>query len=166
MFLIGVTFTLTFQGPIVIDQGCLGFRKEEPMVTLPLTPQDYVDNLRGCAPSEEEAWRVGSTIAKIAAFHGIQDAACKRRQQTQRPGAWAGVVCGSKPLRPYVSVTQEKWEKTKQQIHRLKLEIMQSQENGSGLVLYKVLEQVAGFLNHVASAFPTIKLYLNRVYAT
>ncbi|KAL7561526.1 hypothetical protein ACA910_022680 [Epithemia clementina (nom. ined.)] len=71
-----------------------------------------------------------------------------------------------KPLHPYVSVTQEKWDKTKQEIQRLKLEVTQSQENGSSLVLHKVLEQVAGFLNHVARVFLTKKLYLNKVYAT
>ncbi|KAL7570121.1 hypothetical protein ACA910_019966 [Epithemia clementina (nom. ined.)] len=37
---------------------------------------------------------------------------------------------------------------------------------GDGKVDHKTLEQVAGFLNHVARAFPTIKLYLNGIYAT
>ncbi|KAL7556763.1 hypothetical protein ACA910_009419 [Epithemia clementina (nom. ined.)] len=128
--------------------------------------QDYVDNLRGCAPTEEDAWRVGNKIAKVASFHGVQDAARKRRQQTQRPGAWAGVVCGTSPLRPYLSVTQEKWDKSKQEIQRLKQEAVHAQTTVQGYVTHKVLEQVAGFLNHVARSFPTIRLYLNGVYAT
>ncbi|KAL7556347.1 hypothetical protein ACA910_006151 [Epithemia clementina (nom. ined.)] len=94
--------------------------------------QDYVDDLRGCAPSEEDAWQVGTRIAKVAAYHGVQDAARKRREQTQRPG-------------PYISVTQEKWDKTKQEIHRLKQEVSHAQGPGSGHVSHKVLEEVAGF---------------------
>ncbi|KAL7563713.1 hypothetical protein ACA910_021412 [Epithemia clementina (nom. ined.)] len=128
--------------------------------------QDYVDDLRGCAPSEEDAWQVGTQIAKVAAYHGVQDATRKRREQTQWPGAWAGVVCMTRPICQYVSVTQEKWDKTKQEIHRLKQEVSHAQGPGSGHVSHKVLEQVAGFLNHVARAFPTIKIYLNGVYAT
>ncbi|KAL7580706.1 hypothetical protein ACA910_002213 [Epithemia clementina (nom. ined.)] len=34
------------------------------------------------------------------------------------------------------------------------------------MVNHKTLEQVAGYLNHVARAYPTIKIYLNGVYAT
>ena len=30
----------------------------------------------------------------------------------------------------------------------------------------KMLEQVAGFLNHVARAYPLLKIYLNGIYAT
>ncbi|KAL7559397.1 hypothetical protein ACA910_008018 [Epithemia clementina (nom. ined.)] len=78
--------------------------------------QDYVDDLWGTAPTENDAWRVGSLIAKTAAYHGIQDAARKRREQMHRPGAWAGIVCGTSPIRPYMSVTQEKWDKTKSKI--------------------------------------------------
>ncbi|KAL7570120.1 hypothetical protein ACA910_019965 [Epithemia clementina (nom. ined.)] len=43
----------------------------------------YVNDLRGCAATEEDAWRVGLRIAKTASFYGVQDAARKRRQQTQ-----------------------------------------------------------------------------------
>ncbi|KAL7559945.1 hypothetical protein ACA910_008267 [Epithemia clementina (nom. ined.)] len=152
--------------------GTLGYQpgipwvsKRHPTGQIEADVQDYINGLRGCAPSEEDAWRVGSQIAKIAAVHGIQDAARKRQQQTQRPGAWAGVVCGSMPLRPYVSVTQEKWDRTKHEIQRLKEEVRSAQKSETGLVTHKVLEQVAGILNHVARAFPTIKIYMNGVYA-
>ncbi|KAL7569426.1 hypothetical protein ACA910_009612 [Epithemia clementina (nom. ined.)] len=128
--------------------------------------QDYVDNVRGCAPLEEDTWQVGTRIAKVAAFHGVQDAARKCRQQMQRPGAWAGVVCGTRPSRLYVSVTQEKWDKTKQEIQHLMEEVQHAQGKGLGHMLHKVLEQVAGFLYHVARAVPTIKIYLAGVYAT
>ncbi|KAL7556539.1 hypothetical protein ACA910_017630 [Epithemia clementina (nom. ined.)] len=135
--------------------------------TIAADVHDYVDDLRGCASTEEDAWRVGSHIAKTAFFYGVQDVARKRRQQTQRPGAWAGVVCGTMPTRPFVSVTQEKWNRTKIEIARLRAQVnLANATGGDGKVDHKTLEQVAGFLNHVARAFPTIKIYLNGVYAT
>ncbi|KAL7567016.1 hypothetical protein ACA910_019941 [Epithemia clementina (nom. ined.)] len=130
---------------------------------------DYVDDLRGTALSHKEALQVGSKIAKEASYYGFQDAARKRRPQTQQPGAWAGVVCGTQPNRPYISVTKEKWMHTKQEIQRLKNEFLaceQSQEPPkTGTMSHKLLEQVAGFLNHVRRAFPTIRIYLNGIYA-
>ncbi|KAL7573167.1 hypothetical protein ACA910_018830 [Epithemia clementina (nom. ined.)] len=38
---------------------------------------DYVNDLRGTAPTAEEAWQVGLRIAKVAAYFRIHDAACK-----------------------------------------------------------------------------------------
>ncbi|KAL7557316.1 hypothetical protein ACA910_022411 [Epithemia clementina (nom. ined.)] len=131
---------------------------------------NYVDDLRGTAPTHEEAWQVGSKIAKEASFYGVQDAARKRRPQTQRPGAWVGVVCGTQPNRPHISVTKEKWICTKQEIQHLKDKFLacdQSQESSTmGTMLHKLLEQVAGFLKHVVRAFTTIHIYLNGIYAT
>ena len=76
----------------------------------------YVDDLRGTGPTSHDAWQISSVIAKTASFYGVQDAARKRREQTQRPGVWAGVVCGTAPDRPFISVT---WEKTKREVARL-----------------------------------------------
>ncbi|KAL7574612.1 hypothetical protein ACA910_002965 [Epithemia clementina (nom. ined.)] len=78
--------------------------------TIAADAHDYINYLRVCAATEEDAWRVGSRIAKTASFYGVQDAARKRRQQTQQAGAWAGVVCGTSPDCPFVLVTQEKWD--------------------------------------------------------
>ena len=128
---------------------------------------DYVDDLRGTGPTAEDAWQVSSRIAKTASFHGVQDAARKRREQTQSPGAWAGVVCGTEPRRPYKTVSQEKWEKTKKEVGRLREEMDQlATATPKDTMNSKTLEQVAGFLNHVGRAFPVIRIYLNGVYAT
>ena len=128
---------------------------------------DYVDDLRGTAPTAEDAWRVSSRIAKTASFHGVQDAARKRREQTQRPGAWAGVVCGTHPKRPYMSVTQEKWSKTQSEIQRLRDEVeARDKASPKGTVNCKVLEQVTGFLNHIGRAYWVVRIYLNGIYAT
>ncbi|KAL7573104.1 hypothetical protein ACA910_018785 [Epithemia clementina (nom. ined.)] len=128
---------------------------------------DYADDLRGTAPTSEDAWQVGSHITKIALYHGVQDAARKRCKQTQRPGAWAGVVCGTSRHRPFVSITQTKWDKAKSEITLLHEQIDAAQSpEGNGKLNHKTLEQVAGYLNHVARAYPTIKIYLNGVNAS
>ncbi|KAL7579899.1 hypothetical protein ACA910_004905 [Epithemia clementina (nom. ined.)] len=141
--------------------------KRRPDGLIAADAHDYMVDLRGCAPTQEEAWQVGSQIAKTASFYGVQDAARKRREQTQRPGAWAGVVCGTTPHRPYVSVTQTKWGKAKFEIGRLQQELHEAfSEGGDGKATHKTLEQVAGYLNHIARAFPTIRLYFKGVYAS
>ena len=128
---------------------------------------DYVDDLRGTGPTAEDAWQVSSRIAKTASYHGVQDAARKRREQTQSPGAWAGVVCGTTPRRPYMSVSQEKWDKTKREIARLRNEIeCRNKASPRGTIRRKTLEKVAGFLNHVGRAYLVIQIYLNGVYAS
>ena len=128
---------------------------------------DYVDDLRGTGPTAEDAWQVSSKIAKTASYHGVQDAARKRREQTQSPGAWAGVVCGTSPRRPFMAVSQEKWDKTKKEIARLRKEVDErTQAKPRGSISRKTLEQVAGFLNHVGRAYLVIRIYLNGVYAS
>ncbi|KAL7555953.1 hypothetical protein ACA910_015251 [Epithemia clementina (nom. ined.)] len=130
------------------------------------TPTTSGMTLRGTAPTQEDAWQVGAAITKTASYYGIQDAARKRRAQTQRPGAWAGVVCETTPMWPYITITQSKWEQTKSEIAKLRAMVVCATEpGGDGKVDHKTLEQVAGFLNHVTRAFPTIKIYLNGVYA-
>ncbi|KAL7565773.1 hypothetical protein ACA910_010211 [Epithemia clementina (nom. ined.)] len=154
--------------------GTVDYQPGEPWVSkrrsdglIAADAHDYVDDLRGTAPTAEEAWQLGSTIAKTASYIGIQDAARKRREQTRRPGAWAGVVCGTIPDRPYITVTLSKWEKTKTEIARLRSGLDKAlAQHGDCKMNRKMLEQVTGYLNHVARAFPTIKLYLNGVYAT
>ena len=128
---------------------------------------DYVDDLRGTGPTAEDAWQVSSKIAKTASYHGVQDAARKRREQTQSPGAWAGVVCGTEPRRPFKTITQEKWDKTKKEVGRLREELdLLETATPKNTMNSKTLEQVAGYLNHVGRAFPVVRIYLNGVYAT
>ncbi|KAL7576966.1 hypothetical protein ACA910_006722 [Epithemia clementina (nom. ined.)] len=154
--------------------GSESYRPGEPWIAkrrkdgrLAADAHDYVDDLRGTAPTMEDAWQVGSRIAKIASYHGIQDAARKQREQSTQPGVWAGVVCGTTPMRPYISITQTKWDRTKMEVARLRQELHTTHAPTSdGKIDHKTLEQVTGFLNHVAWAFPTIGIFLNGIYGT
>ncbi|KAL7570891.1 hypothetical protein ACA910_018952 [Epithemia clementina (nom. ined.)] len=47
--------------------------------TLVADVHPYVDDLRETAPTEQEAWKAASRMAKTAAYFGLQDAARKRR---------------------------------------------------------------------------------------
>ncbi|KAL7574186.1 hypothetical protein ACA910_014861 [Epithemia clementina (nom. ined.)] len=127
------------------NQGVPWISKRRSSGEIAADAHDYADDLRGTAPTLEDAWQVGSHIAKIASYHIVQDAAIKRREQTQRPGAWAGVVCGTVPHRPFVTITQTKWDKAKIEIARLheQMDAAQSPE-GDGKLDHKTLEQVAG----------------------
>ncbi|KAL7576557.1 hypothetical protein ACA910_018051 [Epithemia clementina (nom. ined.)] len=71
----------------------------------------YVDDLRETAPSEHEAWRAASVMAKAASFYGLQDAARKRREPSVTPGALAGVLIEAVPHGVYKLVADERWEK-------------------------------------------------------
>jgi hypothetical protein len=127
---------------------------------------DYVDDERGTGPTAEDAWRVGSKVGKTCSYYGNQDATRKRRAQSQTPGAWAGVLVGTTE-QVYVSVTDEKWAKTKQEIRRLRVAYdVATAPGGNHLLDRKLLEQVAGFLVHVTGAYPRLKVYLNGIYAT
>jgi hypothetical protein len=52
----------------------------------------FVDDLRPCGPSKQEAWLAARRAASILNWLGIQDAARKRRDISQEPGAWTGAV--------------------------------------------------------------------------
>ena len=67
----------------------------------------YVDDVRVVAPTEELAWQCSSKIAKTACYLGLQDAARKRRPQSQRPGAWAGATIATDKEGVTKAVTQD-----------------------------------------------------------
>jgi hypothetical protein len=79
----------------------------------------FVDNLRALGATKEHAWQVAMQISNLLQYLGIQNAARKMRPPTLLPGAWAGAV-----FRVYLheitkTVTQEKWDKAKEQIAEL-----------------------------------------------
>jgi len=72
----------------------------------------YIDNLRVMAATKDLAWKSSSRMAKGLSYLGLQDAACKRRDGSQKPGAWAGAVISTLFGGIFKGVTQERWEKT------------------------------------------------------
>ena len=122
----------------------------------------YVDDLRETAPTEEEAWQAASRMAKGSADFGLQDAARKRREPSKTPGAWAGaVVETSDKGEVYKTVSQERWNKTRNHIKRLK-----EWADDGGLVDRKELERIRGFLVYVSLTFDVIVPYLKGIHLT
>jgi hypothetical protein len=72
----------------------------------------YVNDGRLTGNSQDEVnqatWVTTSRLQKL----GVQDAPRKRRWGSRRPGAWAGSIVEATNDGVYVTVSQEKWEKS------------------------------------------------------
>ncbi|KAL7562726.1 hypothetical protein ACA910_013228 [Epithemia clementina (nom. ined.)] len=77
--------TLNLPGTLEYCPGVMWISKHCKTGVFPADKHDYVDDLRGTASSEEDAWQVGSKIAKTASFYGVQDAAHKHHEQLNGP---------------------------------------------------------------------------------
>jgi hypothetical protein len=76
----------------------------------------YMDDMRIIAAMQELAWQCSNRTAKTLGYLGLQDAARKRRPQSQRPEAWAGATIASDGEVVTKGVTQEHWEKLQYKI--------------------------------------------------
>lgn len=143
----------------------------------------YIDDLRVSAASKELAWQCSSRMAKGLAFLGLQDAARKRRECTQSPGAWAGAVISTQGGL-FKSVTQERWEKTQLRIRQIgrclglrdEYEYEASDplldqmaggfEGGTYSLRFKALESATGFLVYVGLTYHMMVPYFKGLHLT
>ena len=73
----------------------------------------FYDDGRVYGPNEQLAHSALRQITSRLQFYGNQDAARKRREISQRPGAWAGGIAYTDQKIVRVFVSQEKWDKAK-----------------------------------------------------
>jgi hypothetical protein len=92
---------------------------------------------------------------------GIQDSPRKRRPPSQIPGAWAGSVFSTKDSKVTKSATKEKWNKAKGLVREL-IELAGHDEGHT--FNYKQLEQIRGFLCHMAMTYETITPFLKGLH--
>jgi hypothetical protein len=123
----------------------------------------FVDDLRASGHSMEQAWAVARQVASRLQYLGIQDAPRKRRPPSQSPGAWAGAVFSTKDRKVTKSVTQEKWTKAQKMIEEL---LTEAGGNKDHEFSYKRLEQIRGFLCHMAMTYETITPFLKGLHLT
>jgi hypothetical protein len=71
----------------------------------------FVDDLRPTSTSKREAWKAAQHICATLGFLGLQDAAGKRLDRSQAPGAWSGSVIRMSDGGVRVMVSQDKWGK-------------------------------------------------------
>jgi hypothetical protein len=122
----------------------------------------YVDDARVTGPTKEACWQATRQAASTANSLGIQEAARKRRWGTRRPGAWAGSIVESTAEGVFVTVSQEKWEKSRRYIG----EIISELKNSDGILDFKALERKRGFLIYVTRTYPSMVPYLKGIHQT
>ena len=132
----------------------------------------YVDDLRSVGWSLEHAWQFARVTASPLQYLGIQDAPRKRRIDA---GPWAGTVYSVTKEDVGVTVTQQKWAKGRDYIQRLiQLTRWDPSEHSFSMeqafpkvyLSYKLLEQMRGYLCHLAMTFPIIFPYLKGFHLT
>ena len=72
----------------------------------------YIDDLRVMASPKDLAWKSISRMAKGFSYLGLHDAARKRKDGSQKPGAWAGAIISTLFGGIFKGVIQQRWEKT------------------------------------------------------
>ena len=92
----------------------------------------------------------------------MQDALRKRCPPSKTPGTWAGSVVLTDKSGVYVSVSQERWDKTKQILLSMEEEL----EAVKPELLHKQLLSVWGFLIYVASMYASMVPYLKGIHLT
>jgi hypothetical protein len=130
----------------------------------------YVDDLRtGSNRDKQDCERVTHVSGSKLNYLGEQDASRKRGEASQTPGAWAGSVVVSVPEEGlYVTVSQEKWDKTKKIIEFYvdKIEVAEKEKGAEVWLDYKQLERDTGFLVHVLMTYDQLRPYLKGFYLT
>jgi hypothetical protein len=76
----------------------------------------YVDDGRLTGNSQDEVNQATRVATSRLQKLGVQDAPRKRRWGSRRPGAWAGSIVEATNDGVYVTVLQEKWEKSQRYI--------------------------------------------------
>ena len=121
-----------------------------------------VDDLRSGGNGWTEARAASRRIASLLNWLGIQEAARKRRDPRQDPGPWAGsVIKIGQDGSVLVTVTQERWEKTRGIINWIAKEMEESD-----VIEFKQLERYRGFLIYGTRTFPMMIPYLKGIHLT
>jgi len=120
----------------------------------------YVDDLRVIGFNLEHAWAIARLIASRLQFLGIQDAPRKRRTDN---GAWAGTIYHTSSTKIQTTVSVIKWKKAKDYIDMLNMEI---RDNPEVEFNFKLLEQIRGFLCHLAMTYEILFPFLKGFHLT
>jgi hypothetical protein len=123
----------------------------------------FVDDLRASGHSIERAWKVGTQMGSRLQYLGLQDAPRKRKPPVRASGPWAGAVFTTTDTEVRQSVSQSKWDKAKSLIQEL-VEMMA--ETLDGLLDFKRLEQIRGFLCHISMTYRIVTPYLKGLHLT
>jgi len=90
-------------------------------------------------------------VASIANYLGLQDAARKRRDPSCTPGPWAGSIVAADQPQVEISVSQERWDKSKGMVLLIKDAL-----KDDDTIDFKTLESYRGFLIYISRTYPSI----------
>jgi hypothetical protein len=121
----------------------------------------YVDDVRPTGSSETKCWEAARRVASVSGYLGIQDAPRKRRPPSQRPGAWAGSVVRVSADGVGVTLSVERWVKTRQ----ILVDLWEEMER-VGTLDHKQLERARGFLVYIVRTYPSFNPYLKGIHLT
>jgi hypothetical protein len=124
----------------------------------------FVDNLRASGCSVEHTWAIARQVVSRLQYLGLQDAPRKRRPPIRTPGAWAGSIFTTTDTEVRQSVSQGKWDRTKALIAEVLS--MLAAASPSGLLDYKRLEEIRGFLGHISMTYTMVTPYLKGLHLT
>jgi hypothetical protein len=105
----------------------------------------FVDDLRPCGISKAQAWQAAQRAASVLNWLGLQDAARKRRDSSQSPGAWTGAVIWTDGEDVWLLVSQEKWDRAKALVSEMQ-ELVR--KNPEAMPRHR-MEEIRGFPNYV-----------------
>jgi hypothetical protein len=124
----------------------------------------FVDDVRITGFSKENCRNVHHQFASRIQYLGMQDAPRKFRPPSQdQAGAWTGTIFRIQGDAISQSVSQDKWDKGKAIIQRLKDETSQDLRP---MLNRKSLEKETGFLNHLTMTFEFLNPFLKGFYLT
>ena len=115
----------------------------------------FFDDGRVFGPTEEHAHRAMRQVTSRLQYYGNQDAARKRREVGQRPGAWAGGVAYTDQgiVRKFVSLA--KWEKAKEFLDWVNAHCLQKRDLDRAK-----FRSGKGFLVHMSLTYDFLQPYL------
>jgi hypothetical protein len=122
----------------------------------------FVDDLTPTGPGRKLSWQAARRAASLLNWLGIQDAARKRRDASQSPGAWSGCVIRVTADGVFILSDEEKWRKAKDLLHEVLALLESDPEN----LPRKRLEQIRGFLVYVTRTYPCTVPYLIGLHLT
>jgi hypothetical protein len=121
----------------------------------------YVDDVRTMGNTVEDERLASRAVASILNSLGLQDAARKRRDGSQTPGAWAGSIVHTSDGVVSISVSQERWDKAKVILAWVNNHL----QSGSDIP-FKPLESHRGCLIYIVRTYPAINPYLKGIHLT
>jgi hypothetical protein len=122
----------------------------------------FVDDSRPTGPTKREAWQAARQVGSILGYLGIQDAPRKRRDSSQCLGAWTGSVLRTDGGQVRLLVSDDKWLKTKTLIAEVRGMLIERPMS----LPHKRLEQIRGYLVHIAQTYPMLSSYLIGLHMT